>query len=259
MLLALALAAVLPQSALDVSQASLISSVRRYQPGRPFMVGIRFTMKPNWHVYWRNPGDSGQEARVKWKLPKGWRASAIYWPRPERHTASGMTTYIYPREVVLPVQITPSGPTRDATIGADVQWLVCEEACIAGSKKMSLRIPTGAAALPDRAAAAKIAKAMARTPGGKATGTATKAGKLITLRMARSPGTNAIFLPYEPGVLDHSGKQSFAADGTVKLVASQYFNAKVTKRLRGIVVLESSASSRPVEVDVPLHSIGEKS
>jgi thiol:disulfide interchange protein DsbD len=173
------------------------------------------------------------------------------------HTADGMTTYIYSKEVVLPVKITPAGTPKPAHIGAYVEWLACEEACIPGAKKLSLTLAATNAALPDTIAAAKIARSLALTPGSKATGTAAKQGKQITLRLANGPGQGAIFLPYDPGVLDYSARQSFQADGTVRLTASPYFNSKAAKRLRGIV-LQRNAAQRPVEIDVPLQFTGDK-
>lgn len=245
-----------PQQALEVSQPSLISSISAYQPGKAFLVGIKFTMKPQWHVYWRNPGDSGQEARVKWSLPKGWKASEIYWPRPESFTDSGMTTFIYSREVVLPVLITPSSAAEDATIGADVSWLVCGEACIPGMEQLSLSLAAGRAPEIDPSAADEIQGAMSKTPGSKGTGTATKKGKQIVLRLKQKPGADAVFLPYDRGVLEHGQKQAVSADGTISLPASTYFNAKETKRLRGIVLHSNDPKQRPIEIDAPLQILG---
>ena len=29
------------------------------KPGETFPVGVKFTLQPGWHIYWKNPGDSG--------------------------------------------------------------------------------------------------------------------------------------------------------------------------------------------------------
>ena len=31
-----------------------------------FVVGIKFDIEPGWHIYWKNPGDSGLPAEVEW-------------------------------------------------------------------------------------------------------------------------------------------------------------------------------------------------
>jgi DsbC/DsbD-like thiol-disulfide interchange protein len=137
-----------------------------------------------------------------------------------------------------------------------VEWLACKDACVTGAKKLTLSLAAAQTERPDRIAAAKINRAMALTPGPKATGTAAKAGKQITLRLSRSAVGGSLFLPYDSGVLDYSGKQTFEADGTVRLAVSPYFNPKATKRLRGIVLQHGKAAQRPVEVDVPLQITG---
>src|SRR3977135_1362702 len=85
----------------DYSQPELLSSVKTYEPGKPFLVGIRFKIKDGWHVYWHNPGDSGQEVRVKWTLPKGWKASELMWPVPQVLTDTDLTTYVYYNQTTL--------------------------------------------------------------------------------------------------------------------------------------------------------------
>lgn len=33
--------------------------------------GLRFRLLPGWHIYWRNPGDSGGPPTIKWSVPDG--------------------------------------------------------------------------------------------------------------------------------------------------------------------------------------------
>ena len=39
---------------------------------------------PEWHTYWKNPGDSGEPMRVEWTLPRGFEAKSLKWPVPEK-------------------------------------------------------------------------------------------------------------------------------------------------------------------------------
>ena len=102
-------------------------------PGRPLWVGLTFDLIPEWHVYWRNPGDSGEAPRADWTLPPGWEVGKIQWPVPDRIPVGPLVNYGYENTVTLlvPVEVPPdftaTGPVR---IEADVSWLVCEIECI---------------------------------------------------------------------------------------------------------------------------------
>src|SRR5437667_5864341 len=58
----------------DLVQARLLADVDSVQPGKPFKLAVLLTIKPLWHVYWENPGDSGMETRVQGKLTSGVQA-----------------------------------------------------------------------------------------------------------------------------------------------------------------------------------------
>ncbi|MGB0515237.1 MAG: hypothetical protein ACPGJE_10400, partial [Wenzhouxiangellaceae bacterium] len=42
----------------DHVRVALISEVDSVRPGQPFRVGLSIAHDPEWHTYWRNPGDS---------------------------------------------------------------------------------------------------------------------------------------------------------------------------------------------------------
>src|SRR5262245_57136879 len=50
-------------------QVELLADARSVQPGRTVGVGVRFSPDPGWHVYWRNPGDSGEPPSIAWTVP----------------------------------------------------------------------------------------------------------------------------------------------------------------------------------------------
>jgi len=65
-------------------EAELVSEVTSIAPGQSFWIALRQQIRPGWHTYWRNPGDSGAPTSLKWDLPEGFSASSIHWPYPER-------------------------------------------------------------------------------------------------------------------------------------------------------------------------------
>ncbi|HEY2876549.1 MAG TPA: protein-disulfide reductase DsbD domain-containing protein [Reyranella sp.] len=130
-------------------RAELVSEVSAVKAGEPFWVGLHFTIKPKWHTYWKNPGDSGLPTEINWKLPDGAKADPIVWPAPTFFDIGGVINYGYHDDVVLLTRITPpadaSGPL---VLNADANWLVCEDVCIPEEGKFSLSLPVGPAAKP---------------------------------------------------------------------------------------------------------------
>ena len=51
-------------------QVQLAPEVTSVRPGEPFAVGLDFQLEKGWHVYWKNPGDSGLAPSLKWTFPK---------------------------------------------------------------------------------------------------------------------------------------------------------------------------------------------
>src|SRR5581483_10707156 len=81
----------------------LISAVESIQPNSTFQVGLLFHLEPGWHIYWKNPGDSGQRPRLKWDLPEGLTVGEIEWPTPKRLPVGPLLDYGYEGQVLLPM------------------------------------------------------------------------------------------------------------------------------------------------------------
>ena len=65
-------------------EAELISEYKEVSPGQVVTVLLRTLIRPKWHTYWQNPGDSGAPTTMDWILPDGFKAGEIQWPYPER-------------------------------------------------------------------------------------------------------------------------------------------------------------------------------
>lgn len=134
-------------------------------PGGSVEVAVELRVIPGWHVYWRNPGDSGMPPRLVWTLPPGWSAGEPRFPAPERHVESGLVTFVHHDRLVLPVRLTAPDdavPGR-VRLGLHAEWLVCQEACVPGSADLTVEVEvaSGAAAIPLPA----VAGALAALPG----------------------------------------------------------------------------------------------
>src|SRR5579871_1315241 len=110
------------------AKIELISDESSYRPGHTLSVGFLFHLDAGWHIYWQNPGDSGESPKFDWHLPQGFRAGAIQWPVPIRFGSKEIMDYGYENQVLLmvPLQIPANAPAS-ANLSATVKYLICRE------------------------------------------------------------------------------------------------------------------------------------
>jgi thiol:disulfide interchange protein DsbD len=137
----------------DNVRAELLSEAATVKAGEPFWVALRETIRPHWHTYWKNPGDSGLPTDIHWSLPPGVTAGPIVWPVPALIDVSGIINYGYQDDVLLLVRITPPADYKEARLplAAAADWLVCDDVCIPEEGKFALDLPVGPAAVPANA------------------------------------------------------------------------------------------------------------
>ncbi len=127
----------------DHLEIELIAEHGALVAGERGWLALRLRHAPQWHTYWRNPGDAGAPTQITWNLPPGYVASAIEWPTPERLPVPPLANYGYSRDVLLLVPLgVPATASGDAVaLRAHVDWLVCKDVCIPGSADLSLDLP----------------------------------------------------------------------------------------------------------------------
>jgi thiol:disulfide interchange protein/DsbC/DsbD-like thiol-disulfide interchange protein len=145
----------------DEQQVSirLIADKTNIKGGDTVTIGIEETIAPHWHVYWLNPGDSGEPTRVTWDGLEGLKADNIQWPTPHKMPVGPLTNYGYDGTVTLLQDITlpktlPDGPF---TLTANISLLVCEEICIPEIHKAEITFNDGSNGDPIAIAEARAA------------------------------------------------------------------------------------------------------
>ncbi|HEV2804889.1 MAG TPA: protein-disulfide reductase DsbD domain-containing protein [Chthoniobacterales bacterium] len=131
----------------ELVQATLVADVSAVVPGKKFTAGLLLHMVPNWHTYWKFPGDAGIPTELNWKLPEGWKVAEIQWPIPLKLNEPGdIQIYGYHDEVLLLQEMTPPASLSGSTVQlvAEASWLVCEKICIPGSANLKLELPVAA-------------------------------------------------------------------------------------------------------------------
>lgn len=123
-------------------ELNLLTNSATIKAGDSITIALEETIYPNWHVYWKNPGDSGEATRINWILPPGFEVSDAVWPTPSKLPFGPLTNYGHEDKLILLHTLTapddlPDGPI---TIRANVDLLVCHEICIPESGSVSLTL-----------------------------------------------------------------------------------------------------------------------
>lgn len=122
------------------ARVRLVASADRLHSGDALFLGVRFDIRPGWHIYWKNPGGAGLATDIRWRLPAGIDVGDLQWPLPVAFTQSGdIPGYGYEGSVVLAARLR-SAPTLEAkmVVGASVSWLACKDVCVLGSAELEL-------------------------------------------------------------------------------------------------------------------------
>lgn len=236
----------------------LASEQARIAPGQDFWIGVSFSLDPGWHVYWVNPGDSGEPPRVTWKLPADFQAGSLQWPRPERITLPSLVDYGYRGSVLLmaPIHVAPAARTGlPAELGADVSWVVCREVCVPGKARLGISLPVTRHAEIDAIRRTVFEAARRRLPKPAPTGwtaTARVAGDrfVITVETGR-PMRAARFFPLEGQQIANAAPQrADAFDRGIRIAVRKAEDlVRTPATLRGVLAFPSGES---YVIDAPI-------
>ena len=243
---------------------ALIANCQSLVPGSHIWVGVWFQMEKGWHVYWQNPGDSGEPPKIQWQVPTGFRVGAIEWPAPQRLTAPSIVDYGYENQVLLfaPLSVPAVVPDgRSVTVGAKVNWLVCREMCIPAKAQLSLTLPVssavkgikGTASLAD---VAELINARAEVPkpspeAWKVYAMSEKNDFVLTVETGKQESA-ATFFPLEAEQIKNDAPEPatpFSRGVRLRLQKSDGL-LKPIAQLRGVVEL---GPGRAYEIAAPIH------
>ena len=90
-------------------------------PGGTQQVGLALTLDKGWHVYWINPGDSGEPPKIAWIMPAGISAEAMQFPIPKRLPLGPLMDFGYEDEVAFPVTISAASTIKPGPVHLDAQ------------------------------------------------------------------------------------------------------------------------------------------
>jgi thiol:disulfide interchange protein DsbD len=242
--------------------ASLISDHSTISPGSSFTLGIDFKLEKGWHIYWKNPGDSGLPPRFNWRdQGEPITVREPLWPYPEKISSGPLVNYGY-SDILIPFPATISSATdkSEAKITVDLQWLVCKDECLPGEATLSLKIPIkrGAdAPSPQRKLFERSYRDIPQPLDRVSIAVEERSDQIIIALIplnARNLPSRISFFPEDRRVIANSGEQQIARDGdSIRIALSKDpLNLEPINRIRGVLVSEQgwSESGEPKAVSI---------
>ena len=229
------------------ARAELVSRAETIAPGSSVQLGIHFVLDPGWHIYWINPGDSGQPPRFQWQLPAGFSAGEIQWPHPERmQRVKELADFGYHNEVLFPVTLHIAATLANRIpqeINVEAKWLVCREVCIPDHAQLHLALRVAQQTKQNAATAKLFADAKKLIPkplphGWKASAISAKDDFILTIATGK-PLNKAEFFPLDTGVIDNPAPQKVQPlPAGLKLVLKKSdLLTKPISALRGVLAI----------------------
>ncbi|NBT91050.1 MAG: hypothetical protein EBT50_09560, partial [Verrucomicrobia bacterium] len=240
----------------------LIAEPKPYLPGRPFTVGLRFRPEPGWHIYWKNPGDSGMAPSVNWRLPQGYTTGPLQFPFPEKIIVPPLVSYGYETETVLLAEITPPADLilpKKLPIAVDLEWLVCKEICLPGKASLDLTVPASPKDNVDLQGLFDEIRREIPVRISSISVYANPKNQFLELTVDNAPDAGALaFFPDEGDYVDEFQPAKAERDGRLQILRIPLKkDAKLPATVSGILVTEKpwdSSGHRALELLIPLKS-----
>jgi len=215
-----------PVSAEQVT-ARLVAERMAVAPGESADLLLVLDIRPGWHTYWTNPGDSGEPPGIDWTLPPGVTAGPLQFTVPELIRVGPLANFGYSARALHPVSIEIPGdwPVGEAIpIRARAHWLVCEDYCIPESAVLELTLPVGGrAGERDPAVSDLFAAARDALPQGSLSGAVMRESENgshieVPFRDRLPRPVSVRFFPSQWGLIEHAAEQPWrlthGKDGT---------------------------------------------
>lgn len=230
-------------------EAYIIFDSFSLEKSRIIDAAIVIRLEKGWHIYWRNPGDSGMPTSFEFTFPESIKVSEIKWAVPETFEYEGYASYGYEGLAVFPFSIyIPENFSQDEiAIEVNIKSLICKDVCKPFNQKTSRIIQLKDTYIASKSDSDLIYHTYKALP--------IKNDKL-NLRVENHSDYVAInfssgnikvnkvknlhFIPYENGIFKNSFSQNFSLSDSAFVLNVEFdpFKTRVPEILSGILVIE---------------------
>lgn len=231
------------------ASAQIVFDSYSLEINRTILIGIFIELKNDWHIYWRNPGDSGMPTSIDFDLPDGVKISEIKWPAPKAFEYDGLASYGYEKRVLLlaDLSVTENYTLGSIEITANLKSLICKDVCIPFNTSVSTEIDMVNNFKADEQISKLFIDARNNLPEVKHNidFSVKVDDELITL-IIQNPEVNPTeieslyFLPYDNGIFKNSIDQKFIQNEnkTELTVEFDHFRIEEPKEIYGVLVYD---------------------
>lgn len=131
-------------------------------PDSSYEAGLEIALDPEWHTYWRYPGETGIPPELSFEGSANLAHGSLSFPAPERYDDGFSQSIVYTDSVLLPLRLTPEAADRPLKLEANAFFGVCNKICVPAEARFTLDL--AADPQPDRIAARLISTARAALP-----------------------------------------------------------------------------------------------
>ncbi len=247
------------------ADVTFISERNVVQAGETFFVAFDMKIKPNWHVYWRNAGDSGLPPEIFWADGQAPDVGAFIWAAPHEQEVleNEIMNYGYSDRLVLPFSVTvPTTANIGDTLDLEgtLEYQICDDVCIIEREDFSLSLSVGTDPWINEGNGQLIAEWIAKAPvsfEGEARFLGQNDDASWSLSLAApqlaAPASHIRFFPYENEIKHAAAQPASYGPSGVTLSLTPGYQPELGQSVEGVLVVErDGAETQAYEVSAPI-------
>ena len=230
-------------------------------------LGVLINLQDDWHIYWRNPGDSGLPTDIELSLPNGITASEIKFPIPKIFASEEIVNYGYGHQVLFlfDVNVPENYSSKEINISAKINSLICKEMCKAFDTTVTISLDMSKDFTAEESISRLFEATRKMIPGQnkRLNIIAESKSDYVYLKVFVNENENQNikgiqFYPYEEGVFRNSVKQNIKQKENFFeiLLEPDQFRIKDPASINGIIIIEdeieNDLSKKAYEITVPI-------
>ncbi|CDZ79823.1 Thiol:disulfide interchange protein DsbD precursor [Candidatus Rubidus massiliensis] len=253
----------------EAVKTQLLSEHKTIKPGESFWLALHVNVKEDWHIYWKNPGDSGMPFSINWELPEGIQLEKIDWPYPQRFKQDEVYGFGYGETVTFLAKFNTNEQLalKEHTLTANLKWVMCSSSnCVPGFQDLSITLPAKDQVSSYTEHKQLFAQARDKIPETKweASGFRKDGFIYVQIKHPSKSGKKyetALFFPEKGDMVDHTIDPVLTSgESNEYALILKDKEEETSSNLKGVVVLKANTvtpSQQAVEINIPLNNTSE--